>query len=118
MNIVIPILLLLHGIAHLVGFVVPWQLTKNSRQAYKTTIIGGRDVGPSGIRLIGIFYLVLALAFAGMAVGAWMESLWWPRYTLFISGMSLFMCIVNWPDTKIGLVLNLVIIAYLMITGG
>ncbi len=85
---------------------------------YRTTIIGGRDVGPTGIRLIGIFYLVLAVAFIAMAYGAYTHALWWPKFTLFISGMSLFMCIVNWPDTRIGLALNLVLIVYLMITGG
>lgn len=118
MHIAIAIILALHGIAHLPGFVVPWQLTRNAREPYRTTIIGGRDVGPMGMRFIGIFYLVLAVVFIGMAYGAYSQAPWWPQYTLFACGMSIFMCIVNWPDTKIGLVLNLIIIAYLIITGG
>lgn len=118
MSTAIAVVLVLHGIAHLVGFAVPWRLTKGSQQAYKTTIIGGRDVGPMGIRFIGIFYLALAVAFVAMAYGAFADASWWPQYTLFISGLSLFLCIVNWPDTKIGLVLNIIIIAYLVITGG
>jgi len=114
MTIAFSILLLLHGLAHLVGFLVPWQLTKGSRTGYKTTIVGGRDVGASGMRLIGIFYLLLAVAFVAMAIGSYLGTPWARQGTLFVAGMSLFMCVVNWPETRVGLIVNVVIIGYLM----
>lgn len=46
--------LLLHGVAHLVGFAVPWRLVRSEEVPYKTTILSGTvDVGDVGIRILG-----------------------------------------------------------------
>jgi len=41
MRIALSILLLLHGIAHLPGFLVSWRLMKAETVSYGTTIVGG-----------------------------------------------------------------------------
>lgn len=50
-RIVVPILLIGHGLVHLLGFVVPWQLATLEEMPYKTTLLAGTlDVGAVGIR--------------------------------------------------------------------
>ena len=60
--------LILHGFAHLVGFMVPFRIGNLEEPSYKTTLLGGRlNVGDTGIRVIGFLWLVGAIAF--MAAG-------------------------------------------------
>jgi hypothetical protein len=99
--------LVAHGIAHLVGFVASWQLAELRDLPYKTTILGGRlDVDDAGIRVIGLFWFAAAVAFAvaGFAVAAqWPSAV---RLTSFVIAGSAVLCLVGWPDAKIGLAVN------------
>jgi hypothetical protein len=49
MRIIVGLILLAHGFAHLVGFVVPWRLMAVPDAAYKTTLLAGKiNVGDRG----------------------------------------------------------------------
>ncbi|TAK16458.1 MAG: ABC transporter permease [Acidobacteria bacterium] len=108
MRFVFAALLAAHGIAHLVGFVASWRLADLPDLPYKTTILGGRvDVEDGGIRIIGLFWFAAAAAFclAAFAVAAqWPSAL---RLTGLVIAGSTLLCIVGWPDARIGLWLNL-----------
>jgi hypothetical protein len=110
-------LLIAHAVAHLVGFVVPWRLATLPEMPYRTTVLGGAlDLGAVGIRIYGLLWLGLAIAF-GIAAGALALSVpWWYRLTLIAAAWSLVMCVVGWPDTRIGVVVNLVVLS-LVIAG-
>ena len=55
-------LLLAHGIAHVAGFLVNWQIASFPDLTYRTTIFGTSvDVGPDGIRLLGLCFIALSL---------------------------------------------------------
>ena len=41
MQIVIGIVLIAHGVAHLVGFVVPWRIATFEDNPYKITVLAG-----------------------------------------------------------------------------
>ena len=41
-NILLAIVLAVHGAIHLLGFVVPWRLAQVEELPYKTTILAGR----------------------------------------------------------------------------
>jgi hypothetical protein len=107
----LALLLLAHAIAHVVGFVVPWRLATLSDMPYRTTVLGGAfDLGPTGIRLYGLLWLGLAIAFA-VAAGALLLRLpWWYRLTLIGAPWSLAMCVASWPDTRLGVAANLVLL--------
>ena len=64
----VAIFLLLHGLAHLVGFVGPWGLS-NSVQPQSTLLAGRISIGVIAMRTLGIFWLGGALAFTVAAVG-------------------------------------------------
>jgi hypothetical protein len=90
MRVALSILLLLHGIAHLPGFVVPWRLTALPELPYKTTVLGGAlDIGGSGVRTLGLLWLGVVAS-------------------------STVLCILGWPDSRIGLAVNLVLLALLL----
>jgi hypothetical protein len=63
MRFALAALLMAHGVAHLVGFVVPWRLVASQEVAYRTTILASAiDVGDAGIRMLGIVWLLAAAA--------------------------------------------------------
>ncbi len=106
MMIVFALVLLFHGIAHMVGFVGSWQLASNV--PYKTTILAGNvDVGDTGVRALGVIWLALAVAFAVTAVAAFARFSWWPAAALLLSTISLLMCVVEWPQAQAGAALNM-----------
>jgi len=113
MRTLFALLLTVHGIAHLVGFVVPWHLVPTPDLSERTTVFGGAlDIGEGGIKMFGVLWLVLAVGFivsGGALMTGWWNSIWVVR----LAALSLVFCIVGWPDTRIGLVVNVAILAVL-----
>ena len=116
MRLVLAALMALHGVAHLVGFAGAWQLAPAKEIPYKTTIFAGHvQVGDTGIRVLGILWLFAALAFIVAAGGAVWSTQWWARAALAVTSVSLVMTIVEWPEARIGLIVNLAILATLFL---
>lgn len=116
MNVAAAVLLLVHGFAHLVGFVGPWRLS--STVPFKSTVLNGRwDLGEGGAKVYGLLWLVTALVFAVAAVGAFTRASWWGALTLAVALVSSVLCILSWPETKIGLFVNLALIAVAAVGG-
>jgi len=107
-----------HGIAHLVGFVVFWRLSELEEMPYKTTLLAGKvDVGDAGIRVVGILWLAAALAFLTCAVAVIPPLTWWLTATFWMMSFSLALCISGWPDSRFGVVANLLILVFLAVGG-
>ena len=104
------VFLVFHGIAHLVGFVGGWRLAPSI--PYHTTLLAGRlDVGDGGIRLVGVLWLVLAAAFAASGMGAMSDAPWWRPLTVVAAAASLALSALAWPEAKVGVPLNLLVLA-------
>ena len=115
MHIVLGISLILHGVIHVIGFLVYWKITDLEEMPYQTTQLGGLiDVGDTGIRLIGICWLLAMLALVGAGIGTIAGQAWWPALTLWASVFSLLLTVLGWPDSKIGVVVNIIVIGYLL----
>jgi hypothetical protein len=113
-RIVVAIVLIGHGLVHLLGFVVPWQLATLEEMPYKTTLLAGAlDVGTTGIRVVGLLWLLAAIGFVVAGVAVFALRSWWGAVTLGVALFSLVLCILGWPDTRFGLLVNLVILGYL-----
>ena len=114
MRFALAALLIAHGVAHLVGFVVPWKLLSTAEVPYRTTILGGvTDVGDAGARALGVVWLVAALAFvllAGAVLAGWNVRVW----IFAMLALSIVLCVVGWPEARIGLVVNAVLLAALL----
>jgi hypothetical protein len=118
MHIVIGLFLIAHGIAHLAGFVTQWRLMTVEDMPYKTTLLSGNlDIGDVGIRLMGILWLVGAFAFAAAGIGLILLQPWWQPLALYASIYSLVLSILGWPDSRFGVLINILILAYLFFGG-
>lgn len=111
MRIAFATLMLAHGVAHIVGFLVPWKLVPATPEVpYRTTILRGAvDLGDAGIRVYGLAWMGLALMFAAVAVALFLRAPWWYRAALGVAGVSAMFCLASWPEARIGLATNLVI---------
>jgi hypothetical protein len=114
MRFALAALLIVHGVAHLVGFVVPWKLVSAAEVPYRTTILGGMtDVGDVGARAIGVVWLLTGLAFAllgGAVLAGWNVRVW----MFAMLALSIVLCFLGWPETRIGLIVNAVLLAALL----
>jgi hypothetical protein len=105
-------LLLIHGFAHLVGFVVPWKLAKLDEMPYKTTVLGGRwDLGDAGIRALGLVWLFVGMGLFTLGGTLALTGVLPEGLLLVFSLTSAILCILGWPDSKLGLGVNVVIVA-------
>ena len=111
----IAIFLLLHGLAHLVGFVGPWGLS-NSVQPQSSLLAGRISIGMIAMRTLGIFWLGGALAFTVAAVGVLRHAPWWPAFTFGAAIGSLLLCILSIPESKVGIPINVAIIVTMLLS--
>ncbi len=114
-KIIAAIFLILHGLIHLFGFLVPWGIMETDDFQYKTTILAGKvDLGPTGIRIVGILWFVGAIGFVIAGIGLWMVTPWWFTLLVAVTLYSLVLCILGWPDSQFGVYINLVILGVLL----
>jgi len=118
MRIILSLILVAHGVAHLPGFVVPWRLASPPAMPYRTTVLGGSlELGAAGIRVVGLLWLAAGLGFVAAAIAIFRGSPAWPTLTLAVALFSLLLSVVGWPDSRIGVVVNLALLAYLIVGG-
>lgn len=99
-----------HALAHLPGFLVPWGLATFSELPYRTTVLSGRvEVGDTGIRILGVVWLLLAVAFAGLAAGTFFRAEWVVPGIAAAVAVSMALSILGWPEARVGVLANLVV---------
>ena len=110
--------LALHGLIHVIGFVVPWRIATLEGFAYRTTAFdGGLDLGAGGVQVIGLVWLALTLAFLVAGYGVWRGASWAVGLTGALAIASLVVCILGLPETVAGVAINLVVLAALGYVG-
>jgi hypothetical protein len=83
---------------------------------YKTTLLNGAvDAGPVGARVIGLLWLLAGLGCVASAVAALRGIPGWPPFALGVVGLSLALSVLGWPDSSMGLVVNLGLLAILFL---
>jgi hypothetical protein len=113
--VVLALLLLAHGFAHLVGFVGPWKIGKpDPKQPYTTLLAGRLDVGDTGIRVVGILWLLAAVAFGVLALAVLTEAPWWQPAAIWIASYSLALSILGLPASWIGIAVDIILLAYVL----
>ena len=117
MRFALAVLMALHGIAHTPGFATAWHFVPAGGGSYKTTVLGGRfDLGDGGIRAIGILWLAVAAAFLVAAVGAVLDASWWPSAALVTAIVSMLLSLLEMPQARIGVFVNLFVIAVVLLS--
>jgi hypothetical protein len=96
---------------------VAWRLAVLPELPYRTTLLNGQlDAGAVGTRIIGLCWLLAALAMVGTAVATFRGSPAWPALTLGAATFSLVLCILGLPESRIGLVVDLALILGVSLT--
>jgi hypothetical protein len=110
--------LVLHGLIHLMGFAVSWQLATMQELAYRTTIFNGAlDVGDAGARVLGIAWVVAAAALVAAGFLVWRGSSSAVVVTAAAAVVSLAVCAAGLPDAFRGLYIDLALVAGLIAVG-
>lgn len=104
-------LVALHGIVHLIGFVVPWRIAEVTGFPYRTTLLDGApDLGDLGVRVVGLVWLACSIGFVVAAVGIARRSSWGRSLTVALAAASLVVCLLWIPETAAGIGVNLAIL--------
>ncbi len=121
LSIAAAVVLVIHGVIHLIGFVVPWQLATVDGFPYRTTVLAGfLDVGGTGVRAVGGLWLVCAVGFVVAGVALWRGEPWAIPLIVGLGLSSLVLCVLGLPESGLGVAVDLAILAvagYLILTG-
>jgi hypothetical protein len=116
MRLAIALLVFVHAIAHALQFADAFRLIPSGGIPHKTTLLDGRlDVGNDGIRLMGMLWFTLAIAFTVGAAGMALGTTWWVNLAGVGAMISLVMTLLEGPRAQIGLWLNVVILTAILI---
>ena len=106
-----------HGVAHLVGFFAAWRPGLFPALPHKTTILAGQlNIGEAGIRIVGVLWLGMALAFAWAAVLMWLKGASAAEVVVWLASVSIVLSVLEWPDSWIGVVVS-VSVVLLVVSG-
>jgi len=112
------VIVLGHGLIHLMGFVVQFQFAEIEGLSYSTSVLGGLiEVGTVGAQVIGIAWLVTAVVFIVAAVGLFLNMAWDRSALLGATLLSLPVTALGWPDSQFGVGVNIAILVALLLTG-
>jgi hypothetical protein len=106
--------LLVHGVAHLVGFVVPWRIVTSSEVPYRTTLLGA-DIGQGGVRALGLAWLLVSVLFVVLGASVLRHEAWHYEAILTLVGVSVVLCLLGLPESRPGLLANASIGALLLL---
>lgn len=107
----------LHGIVHLMGFVAYWPLAAVPELPYKTALLGDRwEVGPAGMRVFGLLWLVAAVGLLAVAAGLLGGRAWWRAVAAGTVALSTALIALDWTAAFRGAIVNVLIVLYLVWT--
>jgi hypothetical protein len=111
---ILAFMLLAHGVAHLPGFFVAWELASFPELPFRTTIFGTVDIGVIGTRLVGVGWLMSSIVFATLAATIALR-IELPSAVLPLAlGASAVLCLSAWPKASYGFIANATIAALLV----
>jgi hypothetical protein len=108
------VVLVLHGLIHLLGTAVYMRVADVAEMPYKTALLGGTwDVGDGGMRLFGALWALAALGFLA-ASAAWL--LGFGGWSTLLAGVTLFslaLTVLDYQVAFMGVIVNVAILAAL-----
>jgi hypothetical protein len=107
-------MLLAHGVAHLPGFFVAWELASFPELPFRTTIFGTVDIGVIGTRFVGFGWMVSAIVFVALAAALALRFEVPSALLPLALGVSAVLCLSAWPKAGYGFVANAAIAAALV----
>lgn len=114
LSIIAALVLILHGLIHLMGTVTYMKLGAVQGLAYKTTLLGGRwDLGEGGMAVYGALWAVAAIGFIAAAIALSAGWGWYRPVLLGVAVFSFALTALDWKVASAGAILNIVILTML-----
>ena len=113
------VMVILHGLIHLLGFVAYWPLGVIAELPYKTTLLDGRfNLSQSGMRLYSVLWLLAAVALVGSAVSLLAGRTWWLPVMFAAVVVSLVVTTLDWSNAFRGVLISLALLVPLLLAAG
>jgi hypothetical protein len=113
---------LLHGVAHLSGFLASWTASEAGFSDKPWILSPGITLGSGLGRVFGLLWLVAAIGLVGTALGIALRQSWWPTLAITASVVSLVVIVPWWntvpPGAKFGAFFDVLTIAALLLPFG
>ena len=111
----IAILLVIHGMIHLIGFRVYGQGVPMAEMSFKTTFFNDSvDLGISGTRVYGWLWLLPTLGFILAGAGFFLHTSWWQPVLIVASLASLIITGMDWKNAFPGTLIDMVLLAVIL----
>jgi hypothetical protein len=112
--ILVSLVLVLHGLIHLLGTASYLKLATVPGLPYKTTVLAGQwDLGERGSAVYGLLWAVAALGFMLVPLAFWVGWGWWQSLLVAMTVLSLLLTALDWPVAFMGVIVNIVILVVL-----
>lgn len=112
--VIAAIVLIMHGLIHLMGMVSYLQLGTVQGLPYKTTLLGDRwNIGDAGIHVFGALWVVPAIGFVVAALALLFGWTWWQPVLLGVTLVSLVLTALDSSVAFTGIIVNVVILVLL-----
>jgi hypothetical protein len=110
------VVLVLHGLIHLLGTAVYLRVAELAEMPYKTALLGGAwEVGDGGMRLFGMLWALATLGFVA-AAAAWLLGLGgWPTLLVGVTLFSLALTALDYQTAFVGFAVDVAILAVLAV---
>lgn len=110
-RIIFAVIIFIHGLIHLMGFVNQLNIKKISQFTGVTLF----PVSESLSKILGIVWLITALLFIITAAGFSLGKDWWSIIGIIAIVISQLLIIIYWKDAKAGTIANAILSAGIMI---
>ena len=111
-SIIAAIVLILHGLIHLMGTVTYMQFGTVQGLTYKISLLGW-DIGENGMRLYGVLWAMAAVGFIIGVVALLAGWSWWQPALVGVTLFSLALTSLEFKEAAAGSILNIIILAML-----
>jgi hypothetical protein len=111
LQVIVAAVVAIHGLIHLIGFVVPWNLATIAGFPYRTTALDGAiALGDAGARAVGVVWLACAVGFVIAGFGIWRGESWALPLTASLAVVSIVVCALGLPEAVAGIVVSAVLL--------
>jgi hypothetical protein len=108
------LVVLLHGLVHLLGLAAYLRLAEVATLPYKTTVLAGwLDLGSTGTAVFGALWGLVALGLVVAALALLSRQTWWVALLYIVTLASLALTVLDWPVAGAGIAVNLAILLVL-----
>ncbi|NIM95805.1 MAG: hypothetical protein GTO18_19060 [Anaerolineales bacterium] len=108
-SIVVGIILLVHGIGHIMGFLASWTNLPMGFTDRPWIFSGGIHMKSVVGKVFGLLWLVAMIGFIASAIGIFTNQSWWPTTAVAASVVSLVAIVPWWntvtPGSRVGAVI-------------